>query len=63
MRQLDADVNSKLLGRVIEMPGLRANGEEFTLTATKTVADVFPRPVIFTAGLRVSEAANLGFLG
>ena len=39
-------------------------GVDFTLTATKTLAKgFFGRPLIVTAGLRESQAADLGFLG
>ena len=41
----------------------RSNGEDFTLTATKTFPKLLGRPLILTAGLRVSEAADIGFLG
>ena len=40
----------------------RSNGVDFTLTATKTVP-VFGRPVMLTAGLRNSQAAQIGYLG
>lgn len=39
-------------------------GVDFTLTATKTFGTAFfGRPLIFSAGLRESQGANLGFLG
>ncbi len=42
----------------------RENGEDFTLTATKTLPKAFfGKPLIVTAGLRESQAADLGFLG
>ena len=41
-----------------------ASSEDFTFTATKTFAKgFFGKPLITTAGLRLSEAADLGFLG
>jgi hypothetical protein len=42
----------------------RSNGEDFFLTATKTFPKTIgDRPLIVSAGLRLSEAADLGFLG
>lgn len=42
----------------------RSNGVDYTLTASKTVPKiVFGRPLIATAGLRFSQAAQLGWLG
>jgi hypothetical protein len=38
-------------------------GVDFTQTFTKAFPIVFGRPIILTAGLRETEAANLGFLG
>ena len=53
------------LGGALQSVGYhRSNGTDFTLTATKTFPKLgFGRPVITTAGLRLSEAAQLGFLG
>ena len=33
------------------------------MTASKTFAEAFGRPLIASAGLRLSQAADLGFLG
>ena len=42
----------------------RENGVDFTLTATKTIPpEVLGRPLIVTAGLRATQAAQLGLLG
>ena len=41
----------------------RENGVDFTLTATRTIPEVLGRPLIFTAGMRATQAAQLGFLG
>ncbi|HUW58947.1 MAG TPA: DUF3034 family protein [Planctomycetota bacterium] len=42
----------------------RASGFDFTLTATKTFPElVLGKPLIVTAGLRNSEAAQIGYLG
>jgi hypothetical protein len=38
-------------------------GADFTQTFTKAFPHVFGRPLILSAGLRESDAANLGFLG
>jgi hypothetical protein len=59
------DINTKLLGvGGLTAIGYRnAAGVDYTLTATKTFPKFFGRPVIATAGLRLSEAADIGFLG
>ena len=60
------DVNQELGGgTVLPTIGYRdSNGIDYTLTATKTIPpDVLGRPLILTAGLRLSEASQLGFLG
>jgi hypothetical protein len=42
----------------------RSNGEDFTLTMTETFPKLLlDRPVVASVGLRLSQAANLGFLG
>lgn len=53
------------LGRGVRALGLaRSNGTDFTLTATKTVIEpCFKRPLMFTGGIRFSQAAQLGYLG
>jgi hypothetical protein len=59
-----ASINNKLNGALTAIGYSRDYGVDFTLTATKTVAKgFFGRPLILTAGLRESEAADLGFLG
>ncbi len=58
-----ADINDRLGGALSGIGYRRANGEDYTLTATKTFPKAFGRPLITTAGLRLSEAANLGYLG
>jgi hypothetical protein len=60
------DVNQELGGgTVLPTIGYRdSSGIDYTLTATKTIPpDVLGRPLILTAGLRLSEASQLGFLG
>lgn len=58
------NINQRL-GGVLETIGYaRENGVDFTLTATKTLPTAFfGKPLIVSAGLRESQAANLGFLG
>jgi hypothetical protein len=58
-----ASINEHLGGLLNTIGYRRPNGTDFTLTATKTLPKVFDRPLILTAGLRESQAANLGFLG
>ncbi|MGA2059372.1 MAG: DUF3034 family protein [Thermoguttaceae bacterium] len=58
-----ADINARLGGLLNTIGYRRPNGTDFTLTATKTFKDVFGHPLIVTAGMRESEAINLGFLG
>jgi len=58
-----AQINNNL-GGALSTIGYRANnGVDFTLTATKNIAKIVGRPLFITAGLRESEAAQLGFLG
>ena len=60
------DVNQELGGgTVLPTIGYRdSSGIDYTLTATKTIPpDVLGRPLILTAGLRLSEASQLGILG
>jgi len=52
------------LGGALGSIGYRHNtGEDFTLTVSKTIPKVFDRPLIVSAGVRASEAADLGILG
>ena len=58
-----AQINNNL-NNALSTIGYRANnGVDFTLTATKNIAKIVGRPLFVTAGLRESEAAELGFLG
>jgi hypothetical protein len=58
------DINQTLGGALEGIGYARENGTDFTLTATKTLPKAFlGKPLIVTAGLRESQAANLGFLG
>lgn len=59
-----ASINQKLGGALTGIGYRRDYGADFTATATKMFAKtLFDRPLIVSAGLRVSDAANLGFLG
>lgn len=58
-----ARINSSL-GNALGSIGYRHNsGEDFTLTISKTFPKVFDRPLNLTAGVRASQAADLGILG
>ncbi len=55
---------NKQLGGALTGIGYDSNsGTDFTLTATKAFPHVFGRPLLVTAGLRLSEAEQLGYLG
>ena len=56
---------NKELGNALSSIGYRRDeGVDFTLTATKTFPHLLlDRPLIITTGLRLSEAADIGFLG
>jgi hypothetical protein len=57
-------INESLGGVLRTIGYARENGTDFTLTATKKLPEAFfGKPLILTAGLRESEAADLGFLG
>lgn len=56
---LDRDLGGALTG----LDYARNSGYDFTLTASKTLADLLPRPVIISAGARASRAAQFGLLG
>ncbi len=59
-----SNINKELNGALSSIGYRRDSGVDFTLTATKTFPHLLlDRPVIVTAGLRLSEAADLGFLG
>jgi hypothetical protein len=57
------DINTTLGGALTKIGYSNPAGVDFTLTATKTFPKFFGRPVIASAGLRLSEAADVGFLG
>jgi hypothetical protein len=58
------DINSKLGGALGGIGLDSAFGTDFTFTTTKTFAKgFFGKPLITTGGMRLSDAADLGFLG
>ena len=58
------DINQKLGGALSGIGYGRENGVDFTLTATRAIPpEVLGCPVMVTAGMRASQAAQLGFLG
>jgi hypothetical protein len=58
-----SSINDEVNGALSSIGYKSASGQDYTVTFTKTVAKAFGFPVIFTGGIRASEAANLGFLG
>jgi hypothetical protein len=59
-----SNINQRLGGALSSIGYDKSSGVDFTLTATKTLPTAFfGKPLILTAGLRESEAADLGFLG
>jgi len=55
---------SQQLGGVLESIGYKRNdGVDYTLTASKLFSKVWGRPLVMTAGLRFSEAEQLGYFG
>jgi len=60
------DINHRLNGALSHIGYNSSFGEDYTLTASKTIVDktwTLGRPLILTGGLRNSAAAQLGFLG
>lgn len=59
------NINNKLGGALSGIGYEKDNGVDYTLTASKAIVHdfTFNRPLIVTAGLRNSNASNLGFLG
>lgn len=52
------------LGGLLDARGVdRDSGVEFTVTASKTITDLLPNPMIVSAGLRNSDAIHTGLLG
>jgi len=57
------DINEQLNGTCEALGVDHDSGIEFTLTATKTIAKLLPRPLIVSAGLRNGDAIHTGLLG
>ena len=57
------DINKQLFGALNKIGFKRGDSVDFTLTATKAFPKVFGHPLLVTAGLRESEAEQLGYLG
>jgi hypothetical protein len=58
------DIDRRLGGGVRALGMARSNGEDYTITGTKTLIEpFFHRPYMLTGGVRFSEAAQLGYLG
>jgi hypothetical protein len=57
------DINKQLAGTCEELGADHDTGIEFTLVATKTIADLLPKPLIVSAGLRNGDAIHTGLLG
>lgn len=58
-----SDINRQLDGTCDILGSDRSWGTEFTVTATKTIAGLLPRPVILSAGLRNTDAIHTGLMG
>lgn len=57
------DINRQLMGTCDQLGSDHDSGVEFTVTATKTIANLLPRPLILSAGLRNGDAIHTGLLG
>lgn len=52
------------LGGLVTTLGMARNRDwEFTAVATKTIADVLPKPIIVSGGLRYGRAIHTGLVG
>ncbi|MEI6561072.1 MAG: DUF3034 family protein [Verrucomicrobiota bacterium] len=58
-----ANINKQLGGALTNIGYKQDDGVDFTLTATKAFPKVFGHPLLVTAGLRESQAEQLGYLG
>jgi hypothetical protein len=56
-------IDNRLSGTMTSIGFHQSNGTDYTLTASKTLPIVFGRPVILSAGLRNSQASQIGYLG
>ncbi len=57
------DINEQLAGTCDMLGADHDSGVEFTAVATKTIANVLPRPLILSAGLRNGDGIHTGLLG
>ena len=57
------DINKQLAGTCDMLGSDHDSGIEFTAVATKTIANVLPRPLILSAGLRNGDGIHTGLLG
>jgi hypothetical protein len=57
------DINHELGGALKTIGYKRDHGIDYTLTASKTFASVFGRPLLVSLGLRASEGSQLGYAG
>lgn len=55
-------IDNKLGGALSNIGFSKSNGVDYVLTASKTL-DLLGRPLTLSAGMRLSQAAQLGFLG
>ena len=59
-----SSINDELGGALDGLGYERSNGTDFTLTASKTIPNaILGRPVILSAGMRNSQASQIGYLG
>jgi hypothetical protein len=58
-----SQINSELGGALSKIGYRHSSGVDYTLTASKTIPKIFGRPLILSAGLRLSEASQLGYVG
>jgi len=56
-------INDRLGGAIEGIGYSKSTGVDYTLTASKTFPRVFTRPLILSAGLRLSEGSQLGYVG
>ena len=57
------DINEQLAGTCDMLGADHDSGVEFTAVATKTIANVLPRPLILSVGLRNGDGIHTGLLG
>jgi len=57
------EINEQLAGECDRLGADHDTGIEFTVTATKTITNLLPKPLIVSAGLRNGDAVHTGLLG